>query len=121
MNLSQFIEESLVEICGGIENANKQMKEKGIDGVVNPEKTHPMETTQQFYGVWRPDQPLYPTVQLVKFDVAVYAKEGTETKGGIGIMVATIGLGFQGKSDKASGTESRLQFGIPVLLPQGVK
>jgi len=47
----------------------------------------------------------------------VYAAEGTETKGGIGIMVGTVGIGGQAKSDASASTTSRIQFGIPMLLP----
>jgi hypothetical protein len=53
--------------------------------------------------------------------VAVYAKEGTETKGGVGVVVATIALGSQGKSKEDTGSESRIQFGIPLMLPFGRK
>jgi len=58
-----------------------------------------------------------PSVHLIRFDVAVYAAEGKETKGGISIMVGTIGLGSQGRSDSSASTTSRIQFGIPMLLP----
>ncbi len=121
MNLKEFIQETIVEICSGIEGANKELREKGVDALANPEKAYPLETTSQVYGVWQPDQPLYPTIQMLKFDVAVYAKEGTETKGGIGVAVASIVLGSEGKSQADSGSESRIQFGVPVMLPFGKK
>jgi hypothetical protein len=56
-------------------------------------------------------------VQEIEFDVAVHATEGTETKGGIGIMVGAIGLGSQGKSQAGNASESRIRFTIPMVLP----
>jgi hypothetical protein len=56
-------------------------------------------------------------VGMVEFDVAVRATEGKETKGGIGVVAGVIGLGSSGKSDSSSGSESRIKFSIPVLLP----
>lgn len=44
--------------------------------------------------------------------------EGKETKGGIGIMVANIGLGSQGKSQNEKGSESRMKFSNPLMLPE---
>ena len=121
MNLSQFIQQSLCEICEGIENANKRLKQIGSEAVVNPEKTQPFDTGQQFYGILKPDQQLYPSVHLIKFNVAVFAQEGEEAKGGIGVVVASIALGSQARSEQKSGSETRLEFGIPILLPQGRK
>jgi hypothetical protein len=56
-------------------------------------------------------------VDEIEFDVAVTATEGTETKGGIGIMVGSIGLGAQGKSDRENTSVSRIRFRIPLVLP----
>jgi hypothetical protein len=119
MNLSTFISETLVQICEGIEDANARLS--GSDAIVCPDRVYPVDNNQQCYGVWKPDQTLNSIVHLVRFDVAVTAAEGSETKGGIGVMVAAIGLGSQGKSESSKASESRIKFDIPVLLPRKMK
>ena len=54
----------------------------------------------------------------VHFDVAVSTSEGTETKGGIGVVVGPVGsVGSQDQSDVASSSMSRIRFSVPVKLP----
>ena len=117
MQLSDFISETLIQIAKGIERANTELTDSAAR--VNPSNVFPTDATynKTVYGHIQTDEQLNPAVHLIQFDVAVYAAEGKETKGGIGIMVGTIGLGSHGKSDATSSTTSRIQFGIPMLLP----
>lgn len=106
MNLRDFVKETLVEIAEAVDEANDALKDKGA--FVNPVKVVPhtgraTEHVRQLHEV--------------EFDVAVTAEEGKETKGGLGIMVGTIGLGAQGKSETSGSTHSRVKFKIPLLLP----
>lgn len=57
-------------------------------------------------------------VETVEFDVAVVAVEEGEKKGGIGIMVGSVGIGGQGKAATSNTSESRLKFTVPIILPQ---
>jgi hypothetical protein len=119
MNLEQFIAESLVQIAHGIEQANKNLG--GSSAKVNPKGIATGGTdTERIYGYLAEDAPddFRKIVESIDFDVAVYATEGTETKGGIGIMVGTIGLGSQGKSEAGHSSESRIKFRVPMLLPR---
>jgi hypothetical protein len=117
MQLSEFISETLVQLANGIDAANAQLS--GSTAKVNPPNVYPSDEkfSTAVYGHIQKGAQLNPAVHLIRFDVAVYAAEGKETKGGIGIMVGTIGLGTQGKSDALASTTSRIQFGIPMLLP----
>jgi hypothetical protein len=119
MNLQNFVTESIVQIVRGIEAANDALKDS--TAVVSPKNVVPIDTERShvFGYLIEPDsQGQYRTsVQRIDFDVAVYAEEGTETKGGIGLMVGTIGLGSQGKSDKSHSSESRIKFAVPIILP----
>jgi hypothetical protein len=56
-------------------------------------------------------------VQSIHFDVAISIEQGTETKGGIGLVVGAVTLGSQGKSDTSNTSQSRIQFTIPMALP----
>lgn len=119
MNLQNFVTESIVQIVRGIEAASEALKDS--TAVVSPKNVQPSDTerTHLFGYLIEPEShSTYRTaVQRIDFDVAVYAEEGTETKGGIGLMVGTIGLGSQGKSDKSHSSESRIKFAVPIILP----
>lgn len=120
MELKQFAAESLVQIVRGIEDATKQLADSAA--IVSPGSFQSVHsdfkaTSVGFHAPGKYDR----RVEQVEFDVAVYASEGKETKGGIGIVVGSIGIGTQGKSDAASSSQSRLKFAVPVVLPQGDK
>jgi hypothetical protein len=119
MNLQQFISETLVQIAKGIEEANVQLKDSKAK--VNPPGIATGgESNSAIYGFLAEDEPdkFRKVVESIDFDVAVYAVEGTETKGGIGIMVGTIGLGSHGKNEAGKSSESRIKFRVPMVLPQ---
>lgn len=106
MNLRDFVKETLCEIAEGVEQANATLKSTGA--CVNPCKTTRRAGEHS---------KLTPLLHEIEFDVAVTAEEGKETKGGIGIMVGSLGLGSQGRSEASGSTHSRVKFTIPMLLP----
>jgi hypothetical protein len=106
VQLQDFITQSLVQIVQGVEAAADALKDSSaVISPVQREKA-PMGGTQTL-------------IQKVDFDVAVFVSEGTETKGGIGIAIASITLGSTGKSDTSSSSQSRLRFSVPIMLPDG--
>ena len=57
-------------------------------------------------------------VEYVEFDVAILANEGTETKAGIGLTVASLlKLNAEGKNSESAGRESRIKFKVPMSYP----
>lgn len=118
MDLATFIRESLVQIARGIDEANTALE--GTTAKVNPRGIVPSpKGDTKFYGYLNEsnEKEWRRVVQEIEFDVAVHATEGTETKGGIGIVVGVIALGSQGKSQEGSSSESRLKFTVPMVLP----
>ena len=116
MELQEFITTTLVQIARGIENAAKELE--GTRAIVNPRNVHAIEGKgNSVYGYLNTQKQFYKVVQKIDFDVAVTAEKGTETKGGIGIQVGSIGLGSQGKSEKSNSSVSRICFSIPIVLP----
>lgn len=110
-SLEDFVADTLIQIVAGIEKAQVATKSSrgvivphggGISGIAN------MGTT---YGG--------DTVDIVQFDVAVVSTDSKETKGGVGVFVAPIALGSQGKSEGKNQAISRIQFRIPISLPRG--
>jgi hypothetical protein len=116
MDLQNFITQTLVQIAKGVEGASLELKDSSA--IVNPRNvsgTH--NANSNVYGYLDENKKFYRAVQQIEFDVAVVASKGTETKGGIGIMVGSIGLGSQGKSDAENSSHSRIKFKIPMVLP----
>ncbi len=86
MDLQTFIKQTLIEIARGIESAGKELK--GSSAVVSPKNIVTAgENKFAVYG-WKIGDDEKKThrrpIEATNFDVAVYASEGTETKGGIG-------------------------------------
>lgn len=118
MELQEFIQESLVQIVRGIEGATEELGD--TTAVVSPRYIHRRESGTIGYAmnVEETDKRSFRRpVETVEFDVAVVAVEGAEKKGGIGIMVGSIGIGGQGKTETSSTSHSRLKFQVPIVLP----
>ena len=116
MDLQNFITQTLVQIAKGVEGASAELKDSSA--IVNPRNvsgTH--NANSNVYGYLDENKKFYRAVQQIEFDVAVVASKGTETKGGIGIMVGSIGLGSHGKSDAENSSHSRIKFKIPMVFP----
>lgn len=111
MELKQFITETLVQISTGIEAAQKQLKDSDSEAIINTNMTVTDAGHLVTGGRRRP-------VEFVEFDVAILANEGTETKAGIGIIVASLlKLDASGKSTESAGRESRIKFKVPMSYP----
>jgi hypothetical protein len=112
MQLEQFLSETLQQILRGISDA--QSSAASFGGVINPglDPLHagPIE------GFIRTGGGLL--VQIVSFDIALTATESTGTRGGVGVVTGMFNLGSAGNSQDSSGTVSRVQFSVPVSLPQ---
>ena len=119
MELQQFISSALVQIAKGIESASEELGDS--NAIVNPRNVIGTNGTddQKVYGYLSEGsaRKLRKAVQLIDFDVAVVAAEGSSTKGGLGIKVGGIGIGAQGQSEDKKTSESRIKFSIPMVLP----
>ena len=119
MNLETFISESLTQIARGVEKAASNLHDS--NAIVNPRNVKPIPNDSSIYGGLVEDDSGRPSylrlIETIDFDVAVTVTEGKETKGGIGILVGSVGLGSQGKSDSGHSAVSRLKFRIPFVLP----
>jgi len=109
MNLKEFIAETLVSIIDGVEAAQK---EKGGLSVNPPVAAY--ETDEKHKHLTSLDNEL---IQMVDFDVALTTTKGTNTQGGIGLMVAGVGLGAKGQTDITDSCVSRIRFNVPLQLP----
>ena len=106
--LKDFVSNSLTEILDGIVDAQK--KAKKINATVIPKR--------QQYSKEQLRKEGYDRVKEIEFDIAVSAKSGTKTKGGIGVVAAVFSVGANRTSNFTNSTVSRLRFSVPVLLPR---
>ena len=111
MELKDFVTETLKQVIEGVKAAQNFAKENG--GQINPKgiamsasSTHP-----QLYG------SKGELVQLIEFDVAVTTTEEDKAKGGTGIFVGAFGIGVQGESGNQNSAINRIQFKVPIILP----
>lgn len=118
MDLKDFVKESLVQISKGIVEANQELQE--IGAIINPLHVIVNSENSQAYGRTGTSPNYHKNsrvVEKVEFDVAVVAEEGTQTKAGIKLSVATLGLNAGGQSNASDRSESRIKFTIPVVFP----
>jgi hypothetical protein len=116
MELKNFVRSVIIELVTGLKEANEAVKDSGA--LVNPAHVFPLkEDFGHLFGHITKYQ-VERAVHKIDFDVAVTASEEKETKGGIGIAVATLGIGASGKSDTAQSTMSRIRFSVPIAYPE---
>ena len=117
MELQSFISKSLVQIAKGIGEAGKELE--GTTAIINPECVSATAGIgdKSVYGYLEDKGTFKRAVHEIFFDIAVTAAKGTETKGGIGIVVGAIALGSQGRSGAEKSSYSRIKFKVPMALP----
>jgi hypothetical protein len=112
MDLREFVRESIVEIIQGV--AEAQEATRNSNARVNP--TGLSFRSDQLAGkMW--DGKDHRVAQLLEFDVAVTASEGTGTKAKIGVLAGVLGAGVEGSEEAKAARVSRIKFAVHVLLP----
>lgn len=115
MNLEDFIAQSLSQIAKGIEKANVELSDSLA--TVSPRGIKDVQQNNR-YGSLKIDDETFLKVHEIKFDVAVTVAEGSEARGGVGLTVGAITLGVSGKDNHTNTSVSRIQFSVPMVLPQ---
>lgn len=114
MDLKDFVSETLQQIVLGVKSAQEALKDE--DASINPGllRQHGAEPGKSGLILAADDK----YAQLVHFDVALQVKEGSGTKGGIGVVAGVFALGSQGQSTAESGSVSHVKFCVPITLPR---
>ena len=111
MKLSEFVQEVLTEIVAGVREA--QSKEGGAFIVPGGDGGHKYASHPRI-GV---GGLLKSTI--VDFDIALTVEESSKGGGGGSLKVFGVGgANVQGELASKDTTVSRIQFAVPVLLPQ---
>jgi len=112
MNLQEFVTQTIIAIVNGVADAKAKLGEDRVNPMI--EAFSPKNNSADSVRLMDKKGNL---MRNVSFDVAVTASKATGTKGSIGIIVAGLGLGAKGQTDKSNATVSRVQFTVPVTLP----
>ena len=110
MNLQDFIRTALAEIVAGVAEARDNAKTHGASIGSNALFGHLKEAKVVTDSNGRP-------VTQVEFGIALADTKGTDTKGGIGVFLGSVGLGSQGASHGESSSNSRIRFSVPIVFP----
>lgn len=108
LSLDEFIAATLKSIIDGVKEA--QDYAASHDAKVNPPKTKVSMGRRERHEV-------EPGGTIVDFDVALATREGTEKKGGVGVFLASCGVGAQAQSETAFSSTSRVRFSLQVVPP----
>lgn len=111
MELKDFVSATLRSIIDGVKDAQDHAAKSGAR--INPLGLH----SRDLKRIPLFERETKNILREIEFDVAVTTTEGTQSKGGIGIFVGSVGVGAQGQSEAANSTVSRIKFSVPVLLP----
>lgn len=117
MRLGEFISQAISEIIDGVAKAQEYAEGKGAR--INPRHVNWSDTKNSFYIV---DKSIgadrSPLVTPIDFEVLVTTGEDDTAKGGIGILVAALGIGVQGEVKEYQEAVNKISFQILVKLPQ---
>jgi hypothetical protein len=110
MQLREFIKEVLNQIVDGVRDAQKS--NGGAFVVPTGDGGHKYADHARFAGNARMKST------IVDFDVAITAEDSDKVEGGAGVKVFSLQFGAKGEVASKDTTVSRVQFAVPLLLPE---
>ena len=111
MELDEFIASALVKVLSGIRQAQN---EENVGAFVVPGG----DGGQEYPKNARVSSSARLKSTIIDFDVAVTVESSDKTGGGGGLKIAGIGADIKGESASKDTRFSRIQFGVPILLPE---
>lgn len=108
MILRDFVSQALMDIVGGVEDAQA----KTPSGTVVPSNI-----TTKMYAV----EAGISSMQVIDFEVTVRADEKSGRESHLSVVSAVLGAGIKGQTGKTDGHAATLKFRVPVKLPESVR
>ncbi|NGM63556.1 hypothetical protein G5B30_16730 [Sphingobacterium sp. SGG-5] len=111
MELSEYINDTILSVVEGIEQSQKQLSDKGSNAIVNPSITSVGDV--KFID----DRAGKRAVQEVNFTIGITIEGESESEGGGGVKLSVFQAG--GKiTKKQSETEvNTISFSVPIRFP----
>jgi len=110
MKLKEFINAALSEIVEGVAVARTEVEKFGATVGSDRVYGYLQDAKVITDGHGRP-------ITYVEFDIALAEASATDTKGGIGVFLGSVGLGSQGASHGETSSHSRIKFSVPIVFP----
>ncbi len=111
MELDEFVNSVLVSILSGVKRAQ-------TDATVGAYVVPGADGGHQYPNNARVAYNARIKSTIVDFDVAVTVESSGVSGGSGGLKIAGIGAGFKGESTTKDARVSRIQFGVPIMLPE---
>lgn len=111
INLEDFVFEVLRQIINGIKKSQAHAKSNGA--LIN---------SRTIYRTTKGDLKLDISnhginVEEIEFDVAVTVSSQGNLKGGMGLFIPAVGIGYQANKETGNSIVSRIKFKVPVAFP----
>jgi hypothetical protein len=110
MELDEFVKTVLTQVLSGITKAQGDDK-VGPFVVPNKDGFHAYPANARVAS----NNRLKSTI--IDFDVAITVESSGQTKGGGGLKIVGIGANVEGQLSTKDINVSRIQFGVPLMLP----
>jgi len=111
MELDDFVKSVLVKVLSGVKKAQEE-EDVGAFVVPGGDGGHEYPKNARVSSSAR----LKSTI--IDFDIAVTVESGDKVAGGGGLKIAGIGGDVKGESTSKDTRVSRIQFGVPIMLPE---
>lgn len=118
MELRDFVEGTINQIVEGVLAAQVAVGKKG--GIVNPTRVRLLSSeSEASFGelAGKKSASSKRIVQAVRFSLVVTAASTQSSEGGGGVRIAIVEAGIQQAAAQERGTESRIEFVVPLVLP----
>lgn len=113
MDLQQFIAQSLVQIMGGVKDAQGQIGKSDAEVCPVFLRFTDLGEKKSFVGISQKTSG----IAVVEFDVAVEATSETAGGGAIKVIGGFLGGEIGGKAKDVDKVVSRIRFSVPVAYP----
>lgn len=114
MDISEFIKETIHQVCTGIELASRECSLLGV--IVNP--TISVGQNGNYYIPLKPSSvTMQRRVQKIDFDLAVEVTESEENSGEGGVSVHVFTAKGNLSTKTINSTINRVCFSVPICLP----
>jgi uncharacterized protein YbaR (Trm112 family) len=111
MDLDEFVKSVLVNVLTGIKEAQEA---DGVGAFVVPGGDGGHEYPKNA----RVSNSARLKSTIIDFDVAVTVESGDKAAGGGGLKIAGFGAKLEGEVTSKDTKVSRIQFGVPIMLPE---
>lgn len=114
MDISEFIKETIRQVCDGIAQASRECSLSDV--IVNP--TISVGEDGNYYIPRKPSSvAMQRRVQKIDFDIAVEVIESEELEGNGGISLHIITAKGNLSTKTTNSTVNRVSFSVPICLP----